>query len=330
MSVDKWPPIEDTDAEENLKDIPVESFKDSEKLESIDGKAIENQLIHDAKERAGETGYKISPEVQEKIAEIKNSFKNPDTTARDEIISTTNKRNATVEPFTPSAEYKHIPEAKHVKGFRKFLFGLTAMLGMTGAVKAEGGKNPGKDSSAQAQMEQTIKAIENNKEVNNEIRADWNDYLKWLDEQDMKGSPSLDRGGVGMKMLAEYVKTHPGTSLEATEEGVKQIQAEFIKYRKWVLDEIEAGRAQFSAGANKDNFMSWLSKYDGIPGQFTTKSQFPVAKQINTEKTTFNDGTGRVDTKTTVTNKGFAKIGKDNNTRGDTISLSGADIAQNK
>jgi hypothetical protein len=154
MSVDKWPPKEDKD--ENLSTVEVERFKDSEKLESIDGKTIENQLIHDTKERAGEIGYKISPEVQEKIAEIKNSFINPDTTARDEIISTTNKRNATVETFTPDPAYKNIPERKKATGFKKW--GVTAAMFLTGlfGAKAEGGKNTKNEDPKKPKQEQTV------------------------------------------------------------------------------------------------------------------------------------------------------------------------------
>lgn len=238
-------------------------------------------------------------------------------------------RSKKVETFTPDPNYKHIPERQHVKGFRKFLFGLAVMLGMAGAANAEGGKNPA-DSTEKAKMENMIREIESHKEVNDVIRNDWNEYLKWLDSKGLKGSPTLDHSGMGMKMLKEYVDTHPGTSLEASEEGVKQIQAEFIKYRRWVLDEAKAGRAQLTPGVTEKNFMSWLSKYDGIPGQFTTQSKFPEAKEIKTEKTVYNDGTGKVDQKTTVTNKGFAKIGKDYSGRDDTATLTGAEIAKNK
>lgn len=154
MSVDKWPPKEDKD--ENLSTVKVESFKDPEKLESIDGKTTENQLIHDVKERAGEIGYKISPEVQEKIAEIKNSFINPDTTARDEIISTTNKRNATVETFTPDPAYQNIPERKKATGFKKW--GVTTAMFLAGlfGAKAEGGKNGKNEDPKKPKQEQTI------------------------------------------------------------------------------------------------------------------------------------------------------------------------------
>ncbi len=217
-----------------------------------------------------------------------------------------------------------------IKGASKKTAVVTATtLATMSAMGGDKEKGSADSTSSLSPTEQTIRAIENSLEINDEIRADWNDFSEWLKPQGLQGSPTLDHNGLGMQKLREYVESHPGTSLRATEEGVKQVQAEFIKYRKHALNEIKAGKAAFSPGTNEKNFMAWLSKYDGIPGQFTTKSKFPGVTETHI-KQTINTTTNKVDEKITVKNKGFAKIGKDYTERSDTVGLPGTDIARNK
>lgn len=317
------PEIED--ALENSKNKQYE--KDAAKIESYTDPYLQRKREGEEIEK-NDLVKKTTNQIHQSIAK---------TTAKDSTIPTNLADHVTAwKKSTPTQEVskeknwlqKGLDWFKS-KGKKAAVTGAFIATGAS-AMATEVGKNPEKDSVAHAQMEQTIKAIENNKEVNNEIRTDWNDYLEWLKPQGLQGNESLDHNGLGMQMLKKYVETHPGTSLQATEEGVKQIQAEFIKYRKWVLDEVKAGRAQLSAGATEKNFMSWLSKYDGIPGKFTTQSRFPEAKEVTTQRTVYNDGSGRIDQKTTIVNKGFAKVGKDFTNRDDTAGLPGTELAKNK
>lgn len=120
---------------------------------------------------------------------------------------------------------------------------------------------------------QGLVPTEGEKPVDNKLRSDWNAYTQWLDKKGLKGSPQLDKGDMGGKMIDQYRKENPTTLV--TRESIVPIQKEFSKYRDYVLNEIKNKRAQFTPGANENNFMKDLSVVDGIPGQRTTSFAFP-------------------------------------------------------
>lgn len=109
--------------------------------------------------------------------------------------------------------------------------------------------------------------------VDNNLRSAWNDYIKFLDKKGLKGHPSLDHNDLGMKMIDQYRKEHPGTPL--SRESIIPIQQEFSRYRDARLKEVESGKGAFGPGVTKDNFLKALSIVDNIPGQRTTSFSFP-------------------------------------------------------
>lgn len=109
--------------------------------------------------------------------------------------------------------------------------------------------------------------------ITNKLRKDWNDYVSWLDTKGLKGHPSLDSNDLGGKMVEQYQKENPNTLV--SRQSIPAIQQEFQKYRDYVLNQVKAGKATLSPGVTPDNFMYNLSKVDGIPGQRTTSFQFP-------------------------------------------------------
>lgn len=121
--------------------------------------------------------------------------------------------------------------------------------------------------------------------VSNKTRQDWNDYVNWLDKKGLKGHPSLDHNDNGFKMIDQYRKENPSTSI--SRESVIPIQKEFSNYRNYAIQQIEKGGGQFAPGVNKDNFLRALSTIDGIPGQRTTSYQFPSGymTDMNTKET---------------------------------------------
>lgn len=118
--------------------------------------------------------------------------------------------------------------------------------------------------------------------ISNRTRQDWNDYIDWLDKNGVKGHPSLDHNDLGFKMIEQYRKVNPSTSI--TKDMVVPIQKEFSKYRDYALKQVDKGEVQLAQGTTKDNFLKALSTVDGIPGQRTTSYKFPVGymKDMNT------------------------------------------------
>lgn len=118
--------------------------------------------------------------------------------------------------------------------------------------------------------------------INNKTRQDWNDYVDWLDKKGLKGHPSLDTGDTGNKMIDQYRKENPNTTV--SRDMVIPIQKEFSKYRDYALQQIQQGGGAFAPGTTKENFLKSLSIVDGLPGQRTTSYKFPEGymKNMNT------------------------------------------------
>lgn len=109
--------------------------------------------------------------------------------------------------------------------------------------------------------------------ITNKTRTDWNNYVDWLEKKALKGSALLDKDGFGFKMIEQYKKENPETTI--TKDAVVPIQKEFQKYRQYALDQVDKGKVILGDGVTKDNFLRALSIVDGIPGQRTTSYKFP-------------------------------------------------------
>ena len=110
--------------------------------------------------------------------------------------------------------------------------------------------------------------------ITNEHRKAWNDFQNYLSKKGLAGSPELDKGGKGLEVLNQYRKENPNTPLN--KDMILPIQKDFQNYRQWALDDIKKGNGAFAPGVNEGNFMKELSVVDGIPGQLTSKHQFPM------------------------------------------------------
>ena len=108
-------------------------------------------------------------------------------------------------------------------------------------------------------------------------QRDWNDYVNWLGQKGIKAHPDLNKGegddNNGIKVLKKYIELHPNTSL--TPDIVPHIQQSFIDMRNHLLDEVKKGNMKLDKGVTPDNFLKDLSGVDGVPGQNTTRYQFP-------------------------------------------------------
>jgi hypothetical protein len=122
-----------------------------------------------------------------------------------------------------------------------------------------------------------IKSIDtpngNYKPVDNRLREHWNQYVDWLEKKGMKGSPALDKGDLGGKMIDIYRMENPTTLV--SRQSIVPIQNEFSKYRQYTLNEIRNKRAELAPGVKEEDFMKNLSIVDNIPGQRTTSFKFP-------------------------------------------------------
>lgn len=115
---------------------------------------------------------------------------------------------------------------------------------------------------------------------------DWNNFIKYAQQQGLAGSPKLDvrDQNLGQDLLNNYVKANPNTSLNYA--LVPKIQQELQYYRQQILDRISKGGGELANGATPENFMSGLSKVDGWLGSRTTSYSFPSAYMHNNNTNT--------------------------------------------
>lgn len=113
--------------------------------------------------------------------------------------------------------------------------------------------------------------------VTEQEQKDWNDYVDWLEKNNIKSHPDLDKGEGedhnGLKVLNQYIKLHPNTTLSS--DMVPHIQKAFSDLRNNYLKAVKQGKAAFTEGTNEKNFLTDLSSVNGLPGSKTTKYKFP-------------------------------------------------------
>ena len=120
------------------------------------------------------------------------------------------------------------------------------------------------------------------------IKGDWNKYLEYLEEKGVKGSPDLDKGGIGNKYFTEYIKANPGTSLSPA--VIPKIREAYTELRNITMEQIKNGKASFKdskgnvqSGPNTD-FTDYMknvvenekTKDPNYVGQNLTKTRFPA------------------------------------------------------
>lgn len=204
---------------------------------------------------------------------------------------------------------------------RNTLMGLFA-LGVTTTATAKNGPEKPLPDSTKNKTEAGVKSVE---KINDQIRRDWNEYLKWLDGKGMKGKPELDKNNLGYKLFDEYVSTH-NTSL--SREVLPIIVKTMEDYREYVLDQHRKGLVKIEGITTEDQFMRRVmlnkqSKDPIAPGDDLTFTSFPEEFLIHI----YN---GKV---SGTENKGFAKVkevGPDYTKDSKTVGLPGSLIAKNK
>jgi hypothetical protein len=147
----------------------------------------------------------------------------------------------------------------------------------------------------------SVEAKETKTIVTDKVRMDWHKYLVWLEAKGMRGNPALDRDSLGFKLLEEYIKENPETSL--SKDMIRPIQEEFKKYREWLLEQRREGKAVIGQDAQHQvpdaKVMPDLSITDGNPGQYTTSHDFATST-LQTLNSKFEV--------VKVEDKGFSKI----------------------
>jgi hypothetical protein len=126
--------------------------------------------------------------------------------------------------------------------------------------------------------------------ITNQVRQDWNSYVDWLAQQGLKGNPILDHNDLAGRMLDQYQKVNPNTTINR--DIIVPLQNEFQNYRNYALSGVKNGTHAFAPGVNEDNFMKSLSQVDGIAGQRTTSFKFPedyLQTFINKKPVSFED-----------------------------------------
>ena len=125
--------------------------------------------------------------------------------------------------------------------------------------------------------------------VNPAVMQQWNGYVDWLESKGMKGSPELDKGDTGFKMMEQYRKENP--SFKLTKDDIGSIQQKLQEYRDFSLGNIKENKTKISYAGREmfykdltpeqqkdvdDNYMGKIKKtsIDKFPGQFTTSTKF--------------------------------------------------------
>lgn len=115
--------------------------------------------------------------------------------------------------------------------------------------------------------------------VSDDVKSDWNNFLTWLDKKGLKGKPELDKDNKGNELFKQYLKENPNTSL--TEKIIPSIRKAYLDLRDDRIKEIKAGKANFSG--NPEDFMKHIvlneqTKDPNYVGQHLTQTMFPGAK----------------------------------------------------
>jgi hypothetical protein len=155
--------------------------------------------------------------------------------------------------------------------------------------------------------------------VNPAVMQQWNQYVDWLDSKGMKGSPELDKGDTGFRMMEAYRKENPSFTLTKDDVGV--VQQSLKQYRQFSLDNIKQNKTKINYGGNEvfykdltpqqqkdvdSNYMGKiaLTAEDKFPGQYTTSTKFSseFISKVNSR-----DVAGRVGFNPMVESKATAK-----------------------
>ncbi len=123
--------------------------------------------------------------------------------------------------------------------------------------------------------------IANGGGVTKKNMEDWNDFVSFLKTKGLNGSESLNHAPNRVKIFQEYQGLHPETSVK--EDIVPLIQQQFIDYKKYLIGEVEKGKANIAVpgvekptvAQQKQILLNQLSNTDGKAGQFTTMHPFP-------------------------------------------------------
>jgi hypothetical protein len=108
------------------------------------------------------------------------------------------------------------------------------------------------------------------REISPKERADWNNFIDFVESKGLKGSEKLDKGSdaLARNLFDEYKKLHPNTTIDYG--SVASFQYEMQK-----LKEQAQGFAERRNDPNAKKIMSFVSKVDGWFGSKTSQSKFP-------------------------------------------------------
>ena len=108
-------------------------------------------------------------------------------------------------------------------------------------------------------------------------KADWNNYIDYLQSKGMKGNPALDNRDTGLsqKLFNDYKTQNPHFSL--TYDQVPQIQQDLIDYRNNLVQKYKANPSVVPDAKSADEIMPSLSPADGWLGSKTSSHKYPIA-----------------------------------------------------
>jgi hypothetical protein len=145
-----------------------------------------------------------------------------------------------------------------------------ANLNILDSGPAEGGGDPNKLPPPQPANYQPLSVEE---------RAQWNNFLDYLDKQKLGGNPVLDQRdqSLGLKQLAAYKKANP--SFAITPDRIPSIQYEQYQLRKGdSFSNLTPEQLKYVRNGLNPAYMAHeVSPIDGWLGSITSKLYYPTA-----------------------------------------------------
>lgn len=127
--------------------------------------------------------------------------------------------------------------------------------------------------------------------LTNAQKAQWNDFIDYMDKQGYKGASALDNRNMalGQNLLNKYNQMRPDNAIKY--EDIPRVQQELHNYRAGLVDKWKKGLAQSDEVKKEDDIMPSLSAVDGWLGSKTSSYKFPTAVFTDSQGKQQNFGT---------------------------------------
>lgn len=267
-----------------------EKGPDYETLNKVINQAIEEHEKEKAlEESVSEKSVETSHQKQEKISGIQEEI--------DRVYAGTDPQLRAINTAEQIGTAYSLPKTKETssstfgKRIRKFAAStLLPLLGLLPAKEAiagggtkDGGKDGNKTEHVTSNARKSITEAHDFHDISEDLQKDWKEYTKFaFTTLGNEGIQKLKSKKESDKLMDEFRKTHPGTTLN--QDSIPVIQKYFQDYRKWLVGQAAKGKAVFTDGTtDTSKVMQHLSPIDKIGGPETLRQTPGTTEEITTQ-----------------------------------------------